>query len=149
MLSFLLFLVIFFGMVVICSLFIVGWYGITRGEIVHNEDGSITKKGKLFKGFHFFWDRKKLVQNDSKSVPSCGDKWAYVWPEWVRYPISECTSCMASLYGSGFYWFFIWQIGYKPVYSWANHPLTACVIGWGVFCIAVSCMNPIIYKKTI
>lgn len=144
MLYFLIFLICYILMIFICSTMIVGWYGITRGEIVHVEGGGVQKKGKIFKEWHFFWDRKKVVSLDEHH-----DGMEYVWPEWVRYPLSECLSCMSSVYGTLFYWGMVSLIGPHLMYLWAYHPLGAKIWGWVVFCICVSAMNPIIYKKTV
>lgn len=48
------FLLLLFGSVLIC-----GWFTITRGQIIENEDGTKEKVGKIFKGWYFFWFREK------------------------------------------------------------------------------------------
>jgi hypothetical protein len=148
MVFFLIFGVFYVGAIFVCSLFIVGWYGITRGEKNVKSDGSVEKRGKIFMEWHFFFDRKKRVYNHSKTL-NLKEEERYIWPHWIRAPLSECIHCMSSVYGTAFYWGVLWLLGWHKVYSWSVHPLAALFIGWVIFCICVSAMNPIIFKKTV
>lgn len=44
-----------------------------------------------------------IARTDSNNIPKV--------PDWIRYPVSECPSCMAYWYGSIFYWL-IWANGW-------------------------------------
>lgn len=62
----------------------------------------------------------------------------YVFPEWVRDPLSECPTCMASIYGSIFYWT-MYALN-KPVFE---NP----VIFWIIFCVSCAYINTLLAKK--
>ncbi len=70
----------------------------------------------------------------------------YVFPEWVRMPLGQCPPCMASVFGSLIYWgiYFV-QPG---LFSWAYRPVAAVWGFWVLFCISLSCLNVVFYKKT-
>jgi hypothetical protein len=56
--SILQFLMYFFGILYAGHYTIMGWYHITRGKEEVQEDGTIKRTGKLFKGWYFFWTQK-------------------------------------------------------------------------------------------
>lgn len=53
------FIFIFFALLFIGSLAISGWFFITRGEEIVLEDGKKRRTGKLFRGWYFFWMKKR------------------------------------------------------------------------------------------
>lgn len=57
--SFIQFLVSYFLIVLLGSLAVTGWYFITRGTKEIQPDGTIKEKGKIFKGWLFFWNKTK------------------------------------------------------------------------------------------
>ncbi len=57
--SFEIFLLVYFGIVASGTLAVTGWYFISRGEEIILEDGSKKRVGKIFKGWYFFWTRTK------------------------------------------------------------------------------------------
>jgi len=186
---------------------IVGWYTITRGTEYKLPDGSTKRIGKIFMGWHFFFDKvvgqkrimykegalwakideiwnnaawrpqwntlEKLSANRFQVPEYTRDFWSqnlekfektfqckvliegdyvylyqempiYRFPEWVRAPMESCINCMASVYGSAFYWFFVFLAGSE----WSIGRIGEFVL-WPVFCIIVSALNPIIFKKTL
>lgn len=69
----------------------------------------------------------------------------YVFPSWVRKPISECPVCFGSVYGSMFYWFVVSQA--RDIFSWSLHENLAKLGFWGIFCVILSCSNRYIVQK--
>jgi hypothetical protein len=173
---------IFFGLLLIASLFINGLYKISRHHIVIMPDGSKRVEGDLFKGLSAFieqtkgvkpWqyqgdqleekfrilkaaDRKNLkhkldiapekmslVLKDGQLLNSeerrfiediCQvrvfinaeavflflDMPKYLLPKWIRNPLISCVVCMASFWGSLFWWGFVYfqPITYFNVPNW-------------------------------
>lgn len=60
----------------------------------------------------------------------------YRFPEWIRNPLSECPTCMASVYGSGIYLFFVYCV--KDVFSFANYATVAFFLFWFLFIVVLS-----------
>lgn len=54
------FLQTFTFMIIIGSLLVTGWFFITRGFEQIMPDGNIYRYGKVFKGWYFFWNKKKI-----------------------------------------------------------------------------------------
>jgi len=63
----------------------------------------------------------------------------YRFPEWVREPVSSCPVCMASVYGSVFWFLFNWLL--PSFLSVSSHPVAAKWLIWPLFCITVSLAN--------
>lgn len=69
----------------------------------------------------------------------------YVFPKWIRYPLSECPVCMSSVYGSLFWWGFVYF--QKNAFSWSAHPTLLHWVMWPVFCVSLSFINYLWAKK--
>jgi hypothetical protein len=69
----------------------------------------------------------------------------YLFPSWIRYPLSECPPCMASVYGTAIYWFVVTQE--KSLFLWASKENLAKWVFWVMFCLILSCLNKFIDKK--
>ncbi len=184
------------------SLFMTGWFAITRGRIEYTVDGEAFKTGKLFNGWHFFWTGGteisvelkgeqlksiwfkiykelpslslnetatalyfnvgdfvivkekifhlemmsgcKVFQHSSFIVLSKKVK-KYNFPELLRDPISECPTCMASVYGSIYYWSVV--LLNNKIFEWATYPVAAALVFWVFFCIGCAFINTILAKK--
>lgn len=70
----------------------------------------------------------------------------YRFPEWVRMITGGCPPCMSSAFGSSVYWSV--YLVQPSLYSWAYHPTIAAFVFWVGFCISLSCLNVLIFKKT-
>lgn len=68
----------------------------------------------------------------------------YYFPEWIRYPLSQCPPCMASVGGTLIYWPFILMLG--SVYNWSIYPTMAYLFFWVVYMLALSALNKLAYK---
>lgn len=69
----------------------------------------------------------------------------YMFPSWVRKPLSECPTCMASVYGSAFYWFVVIQA--HTLFSWSSKEFLAKFGFWVIFCLILACANKFIDQK--
>lgn len=68
----------------------------------------------------------------------------YYFPAWLRFPLSQCPPCMASIYGSLLYWALMWIC--PNMMSWAEHTTGAYLFFWIVFCLALSSLNKLVHK---
>ncbi len=68
----------------------------------------------------------------------------YRFPEWVRNPVSQCTTCMASVFGS-----FIWlSVNYcHTLFYWTNHKYFAFLLFWFIFVVVLSGVNTYLNRK--
>lgn len=69
----------------------------------------------------------------------------YMFPSWVRKPMSECLACMSSVYGSLFYWFMVLQA--KGLFGWAEKENLAKLGFWVIFCLFLACGNKYLEQK--
>jgi len=74
------------------------------------------------------------------------EKETYALPEWVRKPISQCYICMSSVYGSLFWWGFIFL--QKDAFLWSNEPKTTYFLFWMIFIVFLSGILRIVGKKS-
>jgi hypothetical protein len=70
----------------------------------------------------------------------------YVFPKWVRFPVISCPVCMASVWGSLFWWGFVYF--QKTAFSWSAHPNLLHWVMWPIFCIALSFVNYLFIRKS-
>lgn len=204
------FFIFFFLLMPVASIIIMGWYAITRGRTEYKTDGTPYKTGKLFKGWHFFWNKStqaeyettlrgdaakqaavKIMRDlkigisvDSESgIMTYGDQLGsyladraalieditkarmlfmdeaqtkfvlarkestYRFSELVRDPLSECPTCMASVYGTLIYWIVNAASGFR-VFAFSVWPTwIVAVIFWIFFCVGVAFINTILAKK--
>jgi len=68
----------------------------------------------------------------------------YRFPEWIRNPISECPTCMSSVYGSVIYFFYCLLI--KDLFLWANYPIIGILFFWCIFVVVLSFLINLIVK---
>lgn len=68
----------------------------------------------------------------------------YRFPEWIRNPISECPTCMSSVYGTTIYFFYCFLI--KSLFLWANYPIIALLFFWCIFVVVLSFLINLILK---
>lgn len=73
------------------------------------------------------------------------DEPVYTFPSWLRKPLSECPPCMASVYGSVFYWFVVIQV--HTLFSWSSKEFLAKLGFWVIFCLILACANKFIDQK--
>lgn len=68
----------------------------------------------------------------------------YRFPWWVRYPLSECVICMSSVYGSLFWWVFVWlQVN---AFNWTEREKISYSVFWVIFIITLSAVNKFVHK---
>lgn len=97
--------------------------------------------------------------DDLEAILSCKSKWndnniflyiddpIYVFPKWIRFPLSQCPVCMSSVYGSAIFWSFIYI--QKEMFLWANNIKFSYFVFWLIFVVVLSKINRIVYKKTL
>lgn len=71
----------------------------------------------------------------------------YVFPSWIRRPVSECPICMSSVYGSAFYWFVITLSKSQNIFIWSSNSFWAKIGFWVFFCLILACVNKYIAQK--
>lgn len=64
----------------------------------------------------------------------------YRFPEWVRYPLSQCPPCMGSVGGSLLYWPVVGLAG-DGLFTWSAAPAWTSIFFWILFCLALSAAN--------
>jgi len=188
------------------SLVMLGWYIITRGRVEYTPSGEPYKAGKIFKGWHFFWTKKKKIReydiiegkplvdsflilknkydflrlgntnkyiffdekyydilksdkelikkmvgaddvvfgDNGRFLSLLKDKNKYVFPEWIRDPISECVTCYASFYGTLLY--IVFYYGNSQLFDWCKIPF-ANVIFWVIYCMSCAAINTILKQN--
>lgn len=66
----------------------------------------------------------------------------YLFPKWIRFPVISCPTCMASFWGSIFWWGFMTMkpgtFHVEPFWHW---------LLWPVFCISLSFVNYLWAKR--
>jgi len=70
----------------------------------------------------------------------------YYLPKWAIKPLSGCYKCMASVYGSLFYWGIFYFV--QDAFIWSNSPILAKFIFFNVFLITLYGLNCVIGKKS-
>lgn len=68
----------------------------------------------------------------------------YYFPEFLRYPLSQCPPCMASVFGSLVYWGILLQ--YPEAFAWSNAPYFGIFYFWVFFCISLAAGNKLLYN---
>jgi hypothetical protein len=121
MIVFLCFLTIFILLLIVGSLFMCGWYVVTR-------------PGKIFQKWHY------LITHQ--------DEHGYLFPKWIHSPLSECIYCYASIYGSLIYWLTL-EFTKCNLFEWANVPWLAKLFCWVLYCICSSAMNGLLIYKVL
>lgn len=86
------------------------------------------------------WPSENAV-SFTKQIPE------FVFPEWVRDPVSECPTCFASVYGSIFYWIMISLL--PPLFNWSEQPTICAVVFWIIFCFCSAYINTVLAKKLL
>lgn len=114
-------------------------------------------KEKLSLGLIEETNQKEI--DDLQAVLSCNSKWnddnlflyidepIYVFPKWIRFPLSQCSVCMASVYGSLIWWAFIYI--QKDMFLWVNNIKFSYFYFWLIFIVVLSKINRIVYRKTL
>jgi hypothetical protein len=69
----------------------------------------------------------------------------YRFPEWVRFPLSQCPPCMASIGGSLIYWPAMWM-NMPGIWAWTSFPLVSSLFFWVIFCCALAAINKGLYR---
>lgn len=69
----------------------------------------------------------------------------YLFPEWIRKPLSQCPPCMSSVYGSSLYWFIVLQV--NGLFSWSAKENLAKFGFWVIFCLILACYNKFLQQK--
>lgn len=73
------------------------------------------------------------------------DEPQYYFPEWLRYPLSQCPPCMASIGGSLLYWPVMLLAANTLDWTSAPHGAVYCYF-WVLFCLALSALNKLFYN---
>lgn len=69
----------------------------------------------------------------------------YHFPEWLRYPLSQCPPCMASIGGTLLYWPVVLLAG--NIFDWTTGPhALPYFYFWVLFCFALSALNKLFYN---
>lgn len=104
-------------------------------------------------------DTNQKEIDDLESVLSCSTKWnddnlflyiddpIYMLPKWIRFPLSQCSVCMASVYGSAIWWAFVYI--QKDMFLWSNNIKYSYFYFWLIFIVVLSQINRIVYRKTL
>lgn len=116
--------------------------------------GTITfLRGDLQEWFdrHILWIQDAIKVSFEQSAPLTYTLYKkeikYRFPEWMRDPLSECPTCMASVYGSLIWWGVQYFSHYKMFFwTWPKH-VEAAVIFWPCYCIGCAYINTILAKK--
>lgn len=69
----------------------------------------------------------------------------YYWSEWLRYPLSQCPPCMASIGGSLLYWTLVMLAG-DTLFAWSAVPVICYIFFWIFFCFALAALNKLAYN---
>lgn len=69
----------------------------------------------------------------------------YYFHELIRYPLSQCPPCMASIGGSLIYWPVI--LLQKNVFAWTDYTWQPYFFFWACFCTALAFVNKYLYSK--
>jgi len=198
---------IFFGLILMASLFICGLYKISRHHVVIMPDGKHRIEGDLLKWFSAFIEQthgytsyqyqgeqleekyRMLIAADRKNLKHklqvapekmsflikdgqmlnveerrfiddvCQvrtrlnadvlflflDTPNYVFPKWIRFAVISCPPCMASFWGSLFWWGFV--CFQQSAFSWSAYPEALHWAMWPVFCTALSFVNYLFARK--
>lgn len=70
----------------------------------------------------------------------------FLFPEWVRKPMSACYVCMSSTFGSIIWWTYI-KISSNQFY-WCRYPKLGYFLFWIAFLVILSLFNRVIGKKS-
>lgn len=70
----------------------------------------------------------------------------FLYPDWLRKPISACYVCMSSVFGSIIWWTFIYL--QEGIFNWSKHPHKCYFLFWITFLVILSMINRIIGKKS-
>lgn len=70
----------------------------------------------------------------------------YLFPSWIRKPLSQCVVCMSSVFGSGI-WLFV-NLLYNPL-TWASNYYLALFGFLFIFIVVLSLLNDIIQRKSL
>jgi hypothetical protein len=68
----------------------------------------------------------------------------YVFPEWVRFPLSQCPPCMASIGGTLLYWPIMLQV--DSAGFWSLYPGSSLLFFWVVYCCSLAALNKFFYN---
>lgn len=69
----------------------------------------------------------------------------YRFPSWVRMPISQCVLCMSSIYGSLFYWGFVFLV--HNDFLWTFHKNIVIILLYPIYSIILSNLSSILSRK--
>lgn len=70
----------------------------------------------------------------------------YIFPEWVRKPMSQCYVCMSSVFGSAAWWIFVYL--QKDMFVWSKYPEETFFLLWIVFIVFLSGINRFLGAKS-
>jgi hypothetical protein len=92
----------------------------------------------------------RLVILEGEKFGLVGTQKIYKFPEWLRDPLSECPTCMASVYGSLIYWIVVYYAGKERMFAWVEGGLDwpwPHVDFWIFYCIGCAFINTVMAKK--
>lgn len=88
---------------------------------------------------------KCIVNDQSTGLYFKKEFTEYFFPEWIRDPVSECPTCMASVYGSIIYWTMLYYS--NDLFTWCNANVGAEIFSWVLYCIGCAFLNTVLAKK--
>lgn len=80
-----------------------------------------------------------------RSLSLSVDEPIYYFPEWLRFPLSQCPPCMASVGGSLIYWSLIFLPQYP--YAWSSSPEIAYFLFWLLYMLSLAALNKLVYNQ--
>lgn len=69
----------------------------------------------------------------------------YRFPEIIRYPLSQCPPCMASVGGTFIYWSFVLMTA-GDIVSWGPYQVISTAFWWIIYCVALSSINKLVHR---
>lgn len=69
----------------------------------------------------------------------------YRFPELIRYPLSQCPPCMASVLGSFIYWSYLFMTT-NDFGSWGPIDIISALFWWVIYCVSLSSINKLVHR---
>ena len=138
----------YFILIILGSFFVMGFYLITRGSEIIQEDDTVIYRGKILKRWSIFWEQIKQIKrcyyplDVEKKAPI--EVAIYRFPEPLVFWVSACPSCMASSFGSLFWWIIYFVLHFIVNFSIEWQLWVAL---WLPYVICVALVNKYIDEK--
>ena len=97
----------------------------------------VTRRGKIFGFWQHYWEQYTQL-NDT-------DEPKYKFPKWLRYPVSECVMCMASIYGTIIFLIAIFIFKNQELrYGYSSIELFFIL---AAYLLCLTCANYVVHQK--